>query len=124
MRHTTKIALAAAVTVTALAAGGTAVAVAAPAPLSSAASASLSSAALSRASVAKASASTAAITWRQAVAIAKKRVPGARVTEVEREWEHGYRTWKVELRKGHTEYDVYVAIATGRIIKFRVDHDD
>ncbi|GAB3146646.1 PepSY domain-containing protein [Microbispora hainanensis] len=119
MRQTTKIALAAAVTVTALAAGGTAVAAAAPAPLSSAASASLSQASLSRAS-----ASTAAITWRQAVAIAKKRVPGARVTEVEREWEHGYRTWKIELHKGHTEYDVYVAIATGRIIKFRVDHDD
>ncbi|MEU8174791.1 PepSY domain-containing protein [Microbispora hainanensis] len=123
MRQTTKIALAAAVTVTALAAGGTAVA-AASAPLSSAASASLSQASVSRASVSTASASTAAISWRQAVAIAKKRVPGARVTEVEREWEHGYRTWKVELHKGHTEYDVYVAIATGRIIKFRVDHDD
>ncbi|GIH48026.1 Peptidase propeptide and YPEB domain-containing protein [Microbispora rosea] len=108
MRHTTKIALAAAVTVTALAAGGTAVA-AAPASHSSTTSAAVSQAAVTRS---------------QAVAIAKKRVPGARVTEIEREWEHGHRTWKVELRKGHMEYKVYVAIATGRIVKFRAEHDD
>ncbi|MEV4300460.1 PepSY domain-containing protein [Microbispora rosea] len=118
MRHTTKIALAAAVTVTALAAGGTAVA-AAPASHSSTASASVSHASVSRAAVTRASLSRS-----QAVAIAKKRVPGAWVTEVEREWEHGHRTWKVELRKGHMEYEVYVAVATGRIVKFRAEHDD
>lgn len=116
MRHTTKIALAAAVTVTALAAGGTAAA-AAPASHSATASATVSQAAVS-------SATQASLTRSQAVAIAKKRVPGAWVTEVEREWEHGHRTWKVELRKGHMEYEVYVAIATGRIVKFRAEHDD
>ncbi|WP_030507146.1 PepSY domain-containing protein [Microbispora rosea] len=118
MRHTTKIALAAAVTVTALAAGGTAVA-AAPASHSS-----TTSAAVSQASVSQAAVTQASVTRSQAVAIAKKRVPGARVTEIEREWEHGHRTWKVELRKGHMEYKVYVAIATGRIVKFRAEHDD
>ncbi|GIH64154.1 MULTISPECIES: PepSY domain-containing protein [Microbispora] len=109
MRKTTKIALAAAVTVAALAAGGTAVAAAVPAPLSANASASVSQTSVTRS---------------QAIAIATRRVPGARVTEVEREWEHGHRTWKVELRKSHREYEVYVAIATGRIVKFRAHHDD
>ncbi|TQS29560.1 PepSY domain-containing protein [Microbispora sp. KK1-11] len=109
MRQTNKIALAAAVTVAALAAGGTAVAAAAPAPLSSTASASIAQTSVTRS---------------QAIAIATRRVPGARVTEVEREWEHGHRTWKIELRKGHREYKVYVAIATGRIVKFRAHHDD
>ncbi|GGO23898.1 PepSY domain-containing protein [Microbispora bryophytorum] len=108
MRQTIKIALAAAVTLAALPAGATAVA-AAPAALSSTASASVSQASVTRS---------------QAIAIATRRVPGARVTEVEREWEHGYRTWEVELRKGHREYEVHVAIATGRIVKFRVHHDD
>ncbi|MEV1206295.1 PepSY domain-containing protein [Microbispora rosea] len=123
MRHTTKIALAAAVTVTALAAGGTAVA-AAPASHSSTTSAAVSQAAVTQASVSQAAVTQYSVTRSQAVAIAKKRVPGARVTEIEREWEHGHRTWKVELRKGHMEYKVYVAIATGRIVKFRAEHDD
>ncbi|MEU8271750.1 PepSY domain-containing protein [Sphaerisporangium sp. NPDC049002] len=67
---------------------------------------------------------SSAITYRQAIRIAKKRVPGARVTEVEREWEHGYRVWKVELKKHHTEYRVYISVKTGKIIKFRQKHDD
>ncbi|GAA3811716.1 hypothetical protein GCM10022226_35400 [Sphaerisporangium flaviroseum] len=71
-----------------------------------------------------ATATSAGITYRQAIKIAKKRVPGARVTKVEREWEHGHRTWKVELKKRHTEYRVYVSIRTGKIVKFRQKHDD
>lgn len=79
-------------------------------------------------SVSNASAASAAtddaISREKAVDIAKKRVPGARVTEVEREREHGHRTWKVELRKGHMEYDVYVSRDTGKIIKFKSEVDD
>ncbi|MER6826707.1 PepSY domain-containing protein [Streptosporangium sp. NPDC000563] len=60
----------------------------------------------------------------QAVKIAKKRVPGARVSKVEREWEHGRRAWKVELHKGAWEYDVYVSAKTGKIIKLKRDYDD
>ncbi|MEV7965130.1 PepSY domain-containing protein [Sphaerisporangium sp. NPDC088356] len=67
---------------------------------------------------------TAGVTYRQAIRIAKKRVPGARVTEVEREWEHGYRVWKVELKKHHAEYRVYISVKTGKITKFRQKHDD
>ncbi|WP_229798038.1 PepSY domain-containing protein [Planomonospora parontospora] len=55
----------------------------------------------------------------KAVRIAKKRVPGARVSEVEREWEHGHRVCKVELEKGRWEYDVYVSQRTGKIVKFK-----
>ncbi|MFF3438921.1 PepSY domain-containing protein [Streptosporangium sp. NPDC002721] len=68
--------------------------------------------------------SSAYISSRKAVQIAKKRVPGARVSKVEREWEHGQRTWKVELHKGAWEYDVYVSARTGKIIKLKRDHDD
>ncbi|WP_214109913.1 PepSY domain-containing protein [Acrocarpospora catenulata] len=70
------------------------------------------------------SASAADISRAQAIKIAKKRVPGAYVTDVEREREHGYRTWKVELQKGNWEYDVYVAIKNGKIIKFKRKYDD
>ncbi len=51
-------------------------------------------------------------------------MPGAYVSDVEREHEHGHRTWKIELEKGNWEYDVYVAVSTGRIIKFTRDYDD
>jgi len=67
---------------------------------------------------------SAAISSRKAVQIAKKRVPGARVSKVEREWEHGQRTWKVELHKGAWEYDVYVSARTGKIIKLKREYDD
>lgn len=66
----------------------------------------------------------AGVTRAQAIKIAKKRVPGARVTEVERERERGHRTWQVELRKGGWEYDVYVSARTGKIVKFESDRDD
>ncbi|WP_248960295.1 PepSY domain-containing protein [Sphaerisporangium perillae] len=68
--------------------------------------------------------SATSITYGQAIRIAKKRVPGARVTEVEREWEHGVRVWKVELRKHGAEYRVYISVRTGKIVKFRQKHDD
>ncbi|GAA4199871.1 hypothetical protein GCM10022252_52280 [Streptosporangium oxazolinicum] len=67
---------------------------------------------------------SAYISSRKAVQIAKKRVPGARVSKVERDWEHGQRVWEVELRKGAWEYDVYVSARTGKIIKLKRDYDD
>ncbi|MFJ2031009.1 PepSY domain-containing protein [Streptosporangium sp. NPDC087985] len=70
---------------------------------------------------AAAPAAVTGISYRRAIQIAKERVPGARVTEVEREWEHGHSVWKIELRKGGREYKVYVSATTGRIIKFRRD---
>ncbi|MEU4533332.1 PepSY domain-containing protein [Streptosporangium sp. NPDC023825] len=67
---------------------------------------------------------SAGISSGKAVQIARKRVPGARVSKVEREWEHGRRAWKVELHKGAWEYDVYVSAKTGKIIKLKRDYDD
>ncbi|KAA9377560.1 PepSY domain-containing protein [Microbispora cellulosiformans] len=128
MRKTTSIAIAAAATIAALAAGGTAVA-SASAPVQAPASvqaapvqARAHTPALSSATPARSVVSRSRFTRREAIIIAKRRVPGARVTKVEREWEHGHRTWKVELRRGHREYRVYVSIATGRIVKFRSHH--
>ncbi|GGK72056.1 hypothetical protein Ppa06_30270 [Planomonospora parontospora subsp. parontospora] len=66
----------------------------------------------------------APVSCAKAVRIAKKRVPGARVSEVEREWEHSHRVCKVELEKGRWEYDVYVSQRTGKIVKFKREWDD
>ncbi|GAA4221353.1 putative membrane protein YkoI [Streptosporangium album] len=66
---------------------------------------------------AAASATASGISSSRAVQIAKKRVPGARVTEVEREWEHGQRVWKVELWKSGRKYEIYVSARTGKVIK-------
>ncbi|GAA4195617.1 PepSY domain-containing protein [Microbispora amethystogenes] len=128
MRKTTSIAIAAAATIAALAAGGTAVA-SASAPVQAPTSvqaapvqARAHTPAVSSATPARSAVSRSGFTRREAIVIAKRRVPGARVTKVEREWEHGHRTWKVELRRGHREYRVYVSIATGRIVKFRSHH--
>jgi uncharacterized membrane protein YkoI len=101
-------------------------------PATSAASASTDSASTvsastdsaSTASASTVTAATARITRRQAIRIAQRRVPGARVTEVEREWEHGRRVWKVELKKHHAEYRVYISTNTGKIVRFRQKHDD
>ncbi|WP_405140330.1 PepSY domain-containing protein [Sphaerisporangium sp. NBC_01403] len=101
-----------------------AVAASAATQLSTPAAATSTTATAATATTGTVSSSTAAITYSQAIRIAKKRVPGARVTEVEREWEHGYRVWKVELKKRHAEYRVYISVKTGKIIKFRQKHDD
>jgi uncharacterized membrane protein YkoI len=86
--------------------------------------ATITSAAGTVTATAAAPASTATISYSRALQIAKKRVPGARVTKAERELEHGYRTWKFELRKGGREYEVYVSTKTGKIVKFKSGRDD
>ena len=88
MRNRTKLVIAGVGVVALLGGGGSAVA---------AASAASSQASVAQSSggtliAAKAEAAAASITRKQAIAIAKKKVPGAWVTEVEREWEHGHRT--------------------------------
>ncbi|WP_344968639.1 PepSY domain-containing protein [Streptosporangium fragile] len=121
MKHTTKIAIASLGTAALLAGGGgialaaSETAVAAPATGTTGTTATTGTAGTT---------ATAGISARRATQIAKKRVPGARVTDVEREWEHGHRTWKVELYKSGWEYDVYVSVKTGKIIKFKRDYDD
>ncbi|MGV9539399.1 PepSY domain-containing protein, partial [Streptosporangium sandarakinum] len=92
---------------------------AAGAPLSAGAAATTTVAMPAAAAV-----TTAGISYREAVRIARKRVPGARVTEVEREWEHGRRVWKVELRKGRWEYEVHVSAATGKVTRVKRKLDD
>ncbi|MFG1753267.1 PepSY domain-containing protein [Streptosporangium sandarakinum] len=126
MRQITKVALATAATATTAALlfgeGGTVLAAARPAagaPLSSVAATATTVAVPAAATV-----TTAGISYREAVRIARKRVPGAQVTEVEREWEHGRRVWKVELRKGRWEYEVHVSAATGKVTRVKRKLDD
>lgn len=107
--------------------GGSAIAAASAAPSGVAVStdaAVTTGATTTLAASASSDATAAKITRKRAIAIAKKKVPGAWVTEVEREWEHGHRTWKVELEKGNWEYEVYVAVSNGKIIKFDREYDD
>ncbi|WP_416191625.1 PepSY domain-containing protein [Neisseria sp. CCUG12390] len=49
----------------------------------------------------------------KAVQIAKKRVGGGRVTDVE----HSDGRWEIEIRRGCTEYDVDISSRSGRVVK-------
>ncbi|WP_051864606.1 PepSY domain-containing protein [Streptosporangium roseum] len=118
MKQITRITIAT-IGTAALLAGGGGIALAAGQTAASASAAS----ATATATTAAAPAAVVDISSRKAVQIARKRVPGGRVTEIEREWEHGHSVWKVELRKGGWEYDVYVSAKSGRIIKFKRDYD-
>ncbi|MEU4697736.1 PepSY domain-containing protein [Nonomuraea dietziae] len=69
-------------------------------------------------------AAAAPVTEAQAVEIAKARVPGATVGDVEREDEHGERTWEVELTKGGQEHEIHVSEQTGKIVKQDTDQAD
>jgi hypothetical protein len=59
----------------------------------------------------------------RAAELALRRVAGGRVTEIEREWEHGRLVWKVEVHAGGVEYDIRVDAATGAIVRARADDD-
>jgi uncharacterized membrane protein YkoI len=65
----------------------------------------------------------ASISSEQAVTIAQQALAGVPslppLSEIEREWEHGRMTWKVEFGDDHK---VYVDVVTGEIVK--VDRDD
>ncbi|PZG51342.1 peptidase [Spongiactinospora gelatinilytica] len=63
-------------------------------------------------------------TCERAVEIAKKKAPSARVTDVERDREHGRQVCQVELEKGRWEYEVHVALDNGKIVKFEREYDD
>ncbi|GII52560.1 hypothetical protein Pth03_09490 [Planotetraspora thailandica] len=66
----------------------------------------------------------AQITYREAVAIARKRVPGARVTEAELEREDGRLQWEVELVKGPYEHEVEISPSTGEILTYERERRD
>ena len=55
----------------------------------------------------------------RAAEIALRQVGGGRVTEVEREFEHGRLEWKIEVRSGPVEYDIRVDAATGAITRVK-----
>lgn len=66
---------------------------------------------------------TSEISYQKAAQIARSRVSGGRVTKIERECEHGYAIWKIEVRKDGWEYDIYVSAESGTIVKFKRDSD-
>jgi hypothetical protein len=64
------------------------------------------------------------VTSEEAASIALAHVGGGRVTEIEREFEHGRREWKVEIVNGGREHDVRVDATTGAVTRTDVDRDD
>jgi hypothetical protein len=68
-------------------------------------------------------ASTGELSSAEAADIALRHVGGGRVTEIEREFEHGRREWKVEIIHNGREHDVRVDAATGAVTRTDVDDD-
>jgi len=60
----------------------------------------------------------------EAADIALRHVGGGQVTEIEREFEHGRREWKVEIIHDGREHDVRVDATTGAVTRTDVDRDD
>ena len=61
---------------------------------------------------------------KRAVAIARKRTRGGRVTDVERGDDGGREVWEVEIERGAVDYDVTVAVRDGKILEVDRDNDD
>jgi hypothetical protein len=72
----------------------------------------------------QAPASEPRITAEEAESIALARVGAGRVTEIEREFEHGRAEWKVEIVEGGREHDVRVDANSGVITRTEVDDRD
>jgi hypothetical protein len=68
--------------------------------------------------------SSAAISLGDAKAIAIKAAGGGRVTDVERETEHGRAVWDIEVQKGAIEHDIDVDRTTGDVLRHRSERDD
>lgn len=64
-----------------------------------------------------------AITEAKAKEIALAKAPGATVVKCKRDWEDSVEVFELELRKGTTEYECEIEIATGEILKWEEDHD-
>lgn len=61
----------------------------------------------------------------RAIAIARERVGGGRVDDVDRDDDDGRAVWKVKLaRAGGIEREVHVRVADGRVVKVESDRDD
>ncbi len=68
------------------------------------------------------------VSAQQARQIAQQRVPGAMVTETERDREYGRAVWEVDLTRQHHEWEVIIDAATGKMISVCYDsgteHED
>jgi hypothetical protein len=63
----------------------------------------------------------AGVSRTRAEQIATRAAGGGRVTKVERETEHGRAVYKIEVRVGAVEHDLYIDVATGDVLRHQVD---
>ncbi|MBG0815964.1 PepSY domain-containing protein [Planomonospora sp. ID82291] len=69
-----------------------------------------------------ASPAAAGVSSRQAAEIARRKVPGARVTRVRHVWDQGIWNWRVELVKAPWRYDLFVSVRSGRVVRLKIDY--
>ncbi len=58
-----------------------------------------------------------AVSWERAGEIALAHAGGGRITEVERDREHGRPVWEVEIIKGGIEHEIDIDRETGAVVK-------
>jgi uncharacterized membrane protein YkoI len=64
------------------------------------------------------------VSRRRAIRIARRKVGGGRVTEVERDGDDGRAVWEIEIDRGRTDHKVTVAVRGGRVVDHDRDRDD
>ena len=62
-------------------------------------------------------------TVRQVEKLAKKKVAGARVLEIEKDRENGVLVYEVQLRKGKKEYDLVYRASNGKLMEYGWEFD-
>ncbi|GAA3151129.1 hypothetical protein GCM10010466_47810 [Planomonospora alba] len=65
----------------------------------------------------------ASVTSQQAARIARRKVPGSRVVGVRKVWDQGIWNWKVTLERGAWEYDLYVSVRSGRVVRVKINYN-
>jgi hypothetical protein len=68
--------------------------------------------------------SAGAISLDAAKAIAIRAAGGGRVTDAERETEHGRAVWDIEVQRGNVEHNIDVDRATGDVLRHRSEADN
>jgi len=55
--------------------------------------------------------------------LSRRGISGATLRKHYMDWERGQWVWEVEFRNGRTEYEIYINVDTGEIVKFEQDWD-
>lgn len=65
----------------------------------------------------------ATISYSKAKSIAKKKVPNARLAELDTDYENGHKVYEATLYKNNTEYNVEILASNGKIVTYEWEKD-